>query len=220
VIAVTTAQRQGRAGRTPPPGDGPDDDPDDPGGFRRRLVDGLAASIVERGYRDTTVADIVRHARTSRRTFYEQFASREECFAGLLTDVNAEMVRRISAAVDPRVPWRDQVRQAVEAWVAYAESQPAVTLSWIRDAPSLGLPGCRRETTDAFAGMIQALGDTEVMRAAGVGPVPREVAVMLLGALRELAATTVEDGGRIGDLTEAAVRASVALLGSGAVRPE
>ena len=38
--------------------------------FRRRLLDGLAASISERGYRDTTVADIVRHARTSKRTFY------------------------------------------------------------------------------------------------------------------------------------------------------
>jgi AcrR family transcriptional regulator len=38
----------------------PHDDP-----FRRRLLDGLAASIEERGYRDTTVADIVRHARTS-----------------------------------------------------------------------------------------------------------------------------------------------------------
>jgi AcrR family transcriptional regulator len=47
--------------------------------FRDRLLDGLTASIGERGYRDTTVADIVRHARTSKRTFYEQFASKEEC---------------------------------------------------------------------------------------------------------------------------------------------
>ena len=31
--------------------------------FRRRLLDGLAASIEERGYRDTTVADIVRQHR-------------------------------------------------------------------------------------------------------------------------------------------------------------
>ena len=44
-----------------------------------RLLDGLASSISERGYRETTVADIVRHARTSKRTFYEQFAGKEEC---------------------------------------------------------------------------------------------------------------------------------------------
>jgi hypothetical protein len=62
--------------------------------------------------------------------------------------------------------------------------------------------------------MIQMLCDTEPMRAAGIGPVPRELAVMLLGGLRELAATTVEDGGRIRDVSETAVRASIALLSS------
>ncbi len=37
---------------------------------------------------------------------------------------------------------------------------------------------------------------------------------MLLGGLRELAATTVEEGGRIADVAETAVRVSIALLGS------
>ena len=45
--------------------------------FRRRLLDGLAASIEERGYRETTVADIVRHARTSKRTFYDHFPTKD-----------------------------------------------------------------------------------------------------------------------------------------------
>ena len=53
---------------------------DDTDPFRLRLLEGLAASIGERGYRATTVADIVRHARTSKRTFYDQFASKEQCF--------------------------------------------------------------------------------------------------------------------------------------------
>ena len=63
--------------------------------FRRRLLDGLAASIGERGYRDTTVADIVRHARTSKRTFYGEFSSKEECFIELLAAGNREMIARI-----------------------------------------------------------------------------------------------------------------------------
>jgi hypothetical protein len=68
--------------------------------------------------------------------------------------------------------------------------------------------------TQAFVGMIQTLCDSEPMRAAGIGPVPRELAVMLLGWLRELVATTAEDGGRISDASDTAVRASIALLGS------
>jgi AcrR family transcriptional regulator len=204
---VTTTGDQSRVGRDAPAND-------DPGGFRRRLLDGLAASIVEDGYRETTVANIVRRARTSRRTFYEHFAGKEECFVALLAAVNDEMLRRIPAAVDPNSPWQDQVRQAIEAWIGFAESQPAITLSWIREVPSLSVPACRQDMTQAFVGMIQMLCDTEPMRAAGIGPVPRELAVMLLGGLRELAATTVEDGGRIRDVSETAVRASIALLSS------
>ena len=204
---MTTTGDQSRVGRVAPAND-------DPGGFRRRLLDGLAASIVEDGYRETTVADIVRRARTSRRTFYEYFAGKEECFVALLAAVNNEMLRRIPAAVDPNSPWQEQVRQAIEAWIGFAESQPAITLSWIREVPSLSVPACRQDMTQAFVGMIQTLCDTEPMRAAGIGPVPRELAVMLLGGLRELAATTVEDGGRIRDVSETAVRASIALLSS------
>jgi AcrR family transcriptional regulator len=46
-----------------------------PAEFRGRLLEGMAAAIRETGYRDATVADVVRHARTSRRTFYEHFPS-------------------------------------------------------------------------------------------------------------------------------------------------
>jgi len=186
----------------------------DTGGFRPRLLDGLATSIAEKGYRDTTVADIVRRARTSRRTFYEHFSSKEACFVALLTDANAEMIRQISMAVDQTAPWKSQVRQAVEAWIACSESEPALMLSWIRDVPSLGDAARRlqRELMDAFIDTIQAFCDTDEWRAAGAGPVSRQLVIMLVGGLRELTATTVEDGGRISDVTEVAVQASIALL--------
>lgn len=186
----------------------------DLGPHRQRLLDGLTASIEAVGYRDSTIADIVRHARTSRRTFYEQFASKDACFIALLTDANAKMVHQISAAVDPAVPWEAQVRQAVEAWIACAEASPAITVSWIRDLPSLGTAArqLQRELMEAFIVMLRTLWDTDEYRALGVGPVTRQLAITLLGGLRELIAATVEDGGRVSDITEVAVRASVALL--------
>src|SRR6202020_49492 len=109
--------------------------------FRQRLIEGLAASIQEQGFRDTKIADIVRHARTSRRTFYAEFASKEECYVALLDLMNAELRDRIGAAVDPAAPWQEQVRQSVVAYVDSVESEPAVTLSWIRELPALGTVG-------------------------------------------------------------------------------
>jgi AcrR family transcriptional regulator len=182
---------------------------------RRRLLDALAASIAEDGYRGTTVAHIVGRARTSRRTFYENFSDKEACFVALLTDAHAQMIRQIYAAVDQQAPWKIQVRQAVEAWIASAESRPAITLSWIRDVPSLGTAARRlqRDTMEAFVTMIQTLCATEAWRAVRATPVSRQLAVMLLGGLRELTASTVEDGGQVGDITELAVQACIALLG-------
>ncbi len=182
--------------------------------FRQRLLDALEESIAEDGYPRTTVADIVRRARTSRRTFYEHFESREACFVELLTDANADQVTQISAAVDADSPWRDQVRQAIEAWISSGESRPSLMLSWIRDVPSLGDAArlLQRNVTEKFIEMVQTLAGTEQFRSAGIGPVSRPRIIMLLGGLRELTAITVEEGGRLSDITEEAVDASIALL--------
>jgi AcrR family transcriptional regulator len=157
--------------------------------FRRRLLEAMAAAIRERGFRESTIADVVRHARTSRRTFYEHFATKQDCYVALLRESNAEMIVSIAA----------------------------ITLSWIREIPSLG-EGARhlqRDFLEAFIALIQNLTDNPELRAAGVPPVSRQVAILLLGGLRELMATTVEDGGAIGDITEVAVEATMALLGPG-----
>lgn len=178
------------------------------GDFRRRLLGGLAESIDDVGFRDTTVAEIVRRARTSRRTFYQHFTDREHCLVALLTDTNAQIVRAVAASVDSQAPWQEQVRQAVEAWVAECDAAPGIALTWIRDAPSLGsdLRRLQRRSTDAFAELIQRVG----MR--GGLDVTREQAIMLLGGLRELVATAAEDGLPVRGIGAAAVRYSVALL--------
>jgi len=183
--------------------------------FRQRLLDGLAASIDERGYRDSTVADIVRYARTSKRTFYSQFATKEDCFAELLTANNDELVATISAAVDPRAPWTEQVRQAVVAYVHTIEERPAITLSWIRELPALGeyaRPTLRRGFA-RLATMIVELSTNEGFRAAGLAPLSHAAAVILVGGLRELTAQTVEDGQPASDMIEPIIAVALALLG-------
>jgi AcrR family transcriptional regulator len=215
VSAQTTARHDAASPRTAGEQAGPRQHAEEPGEFRRRLLDGMAAAIDEHGFRESTIADVVRHARTSRRTFYEHFASKQACFIALLQDANAEMVRQIAAAVNPHAPWGTQVRQAIEAWLACAQSRPTLTLSWIREVPSLGDDAwqLQREVLEAFVELIQTLTDTAELRAAGIVPPPRQFSIMLLAGLRELIAITVEDGGDIADITEVAVEATMAMLG-------
>jgi AcrR family transcriptional regulator len=184
--------------------------------FRRRLLDGLAASIGERGYRATTVADIVRHARTSKRTFYDQFPSKEQCFLELLHADVQRLAEEIRSAVDPDADWQTQIRQAVEAYVGHIESQPAITLSWIRELPSMEEAAARpyqRRGMHLLTSLLIGLTGSPGFQRAGLPPLTRPLAVILLGGLHELTALTVEDGHSLREMVEPAVHASVALLG-------
>ncbi len=182
--------------------------------FRHRLLDGLAASIEERGYRESTVADIVRHARTSKRTFYDQFSTKEECFVELLAVNNEELVEAIRNAVDPEAEWQNQVQQALTAYVDTIQARPAITLSWIRELPALG-EGARpmlRRGFGRLATMLVELSANPGFRRAGIAPAPQAAAVILVGGLRELTAQTVEDGAPITAIIQPALAVSLAIL--------
>ena len=183
--------------------------------FRLRLLDGLAAGITDKGYRETTVADVVRHARTSKRTFYDQFSSKEACFVELLRLNNARLVDEIRAAVDAEAPWQDQIAEAVRAYVDHIESAPAVTLSWIRELPALGTEArpLQREAMRELTDLLIDLSANAGFRHAELPQLTRPMAIILLGGLRELTAMIVEDGRDIREIYGPAVAASRAILG-------
>lgn len=186
------------------------------GAFRDRLLDGMAASITQRGYRDTTVADIVRQAKTSKRTFYEQFASKEECLIELLRRNNETMIAGVRAAADPDADWRAQIRSAVTAYVDHIAARPAITLAWIREAPALGAVAhpLHREAMEHFTDMLVDISSTPGFHRAQLTPISRPLALIILGGLRELTALFVEDGHDLRDIIEPAITAAVAILGS------
>ena len=181
---------------------------------RTRLLAGLAEVLRERSYAELTVADVVRHARTSKRTFYEQFADKHDCFVALLRLSNEELSSSIAAAVDPAAPWRDQIRQGVGALLGLVQAEPHLFLNWFRAVPALGDEG--RELVRAgmatFVDLMRTLADTPDLQRAGVRPPTRELGIIVFGGLRELIATALEEGREPETLIDAASDAVSALL--------
>jgi AcrR family transcriptional regulator len=183
--------------------------------FRTRLLTALAASISERGYRATTVADIVRQARTSKRTFYDHFASKEECFIDLLRADMQAMIDGIRAGVDPQAPPDEQIRSAVGAYVSHIAAQRSITLSRIREAPGLGDVARRlhRLAMEQLTDMLVELSSSPGFVRAGLPPVSEQLGLILLGGLQELTASIVEDERDAQLIVEPAVTAATALFG-------
>lgn len=185
------------------------------GTFRERLLVGLAASIADRGFAATTIADIVREAQTSRRTFYAEFATREDCYVELLRATNETLARRITEGVDPDAPWPTQVRQAVDAYVDTTATERRLTVSWIRELPALGSLGndVQKAATDTMVDLVVVLTRGQQFADAGIAPLTLPQARLLIGGIRELTARTLEDGDDLVTLRATIGQAALALLG-------
>jgi AcrR family transcriptional regulator len=170
----------------------------EPGGHRQRLIAAMAASIEQKGYRDTTVADVVRIARTSRRNFYEHFADRDACFLALFDATNDAMMLQITGAVDPDQPLSRQVDNAVDAYIGNVVAQPALYSSFVRELPGLGDAGSQRAqaTLERFAEMLVGLVDSgrQARPDMAVRPLTMDSAIIIVGGLRELLVISLQRG--------------------------
>lgn len=91
---------------------------------RERLIAGLAEAIAENGYSGTTIAHITRHAAVSRRTFYEHFSSKDECFVAAYDTVMEELRGRVSAAFEAADDWPHAVKAGISAMLEFLAAEP------------------------------------------------------------------------------------------------
>lgn len=72
---------------------------------RARILRALAETMTERGYVATPVAAVIERAGVSRETFYQQFSSKQDCFAAALEDTIAGLTDIVAAeSAEPGTP--------------------------------------------------------------------------------------------------------------------
>jgi AcrR family transcriptional regulator len=91
---------------------------------RERLIAGLAEAVAENGYASTTIAHITRHAAVSRRTFYEHFNSKDECFVAAYEAVMEQLRERIDAAYEEQDEWPRALRAGLAAMLSFLAAEP------------------------------------------------------------------------------------------------
>lgn len=91
---------------------------------RERLIAGIAEAIAENGYSGTTIAHITRAAAVSRRTFYEHFSSKDECFVAAYDTVMKELQERVSGAFDEQDEWPKAIRAGIGAMLEFLAAEP------------------------------------------------------------------------------------------------
>lgn len=84
---------------------------------RRRIVEAAAACFEERGYDETTTAEIARRARVAVGTVYGYFADKRALLLEILHETQEQIAERIVGGLDPAL-WRDSdLRESVRALI-------------------------------------------------------------------------------------------------------
>jgi AcrR family transcriptional regulator len=128
---------------------------------RERLLDAIANVVAEKGYAATRVADITEYAGVSRKTFYELFTDKEDCFLAAYDAITAllmdRMARALGAVADDS--WEVQVSALLGEFLRFLAAEPAFARMCIVEVLGSGAKGLARRDTaiEAFFPVVDQI---------------------------------------------------------------
>lgn len=158
---------------------------------RERLIAGLAAAVAEKGYAAVTLSDIVREAKVSRRVFYANFESKEQCFLAafeVVVDHLRELVGEAAAEVDADDGvdgWPQQAIAATRAVLRFLAEEPDLARLCLLESRGAG-PAVNARFNQAVAELKPPLARGRAERPTGERPLPDSTEDSTLGALVSL----------------------------------
>jgi AcrR family transcriptional regulator len=176
---------------------------------RIALIDGFCLAVEERGIEGATVVDVVRHARVSKRTFYEHFPDKEACFVAAYRALADQTMQAVAAAVDAHAdaPWDRQISAAVRVYLEVLDSRPRLTRAFFLGVHAAGARGIalRREVLERFAALTRGFVTAARKQRPELRPLSPTMAMAMVGGMNELMLLRVEKQMRMADLADTAV---------------
>lgn len=124
---------------------------------RIRIHGGMIEAVTTRGYPQTSVKLVIGLAGVSRRSFYEQFSGKEECFMATFDLIANRAVKRLTDAYRATEgDQRQRLRAALRALGAELEQNPKALRLAVAESQTAGAEGLRRlqKTTALYEGLL------------------------------------------------------------------
>lgn len=185
---------------------------------RLRLLEGFASAVSKHGYATTTIAHIVKNARVSKRTFYEHFADKEECFLALYAEAASILRKGVDHALRaPAASWEAQLEAGLDAYMTALESNPALTRACLLEIQAAGPRALelRLRGRAKFAAVLRAFVERTRVDHPQLRPLSVAMATAIVGGVDELLLVNVlaSASSRFTELRETASELIRAVLG-------
>jgi AcrR family transcriptional regulator len=175
-----------------------------------RLLQAMAAVVQKKAYTAITIADIVQAAGVSKRSFYEQFESKEACFLALYRAASASALRTLRETVSPGEGWQTQVEQGLHAYLSHLAAGAGLLRALFIDIHDLGEPGAkaRREVMHGLAGFMLDTVNSSPRASSTSASFTPALAMAAVGGVNELILMAIEanEVERLADLTPTCIQ--------------
>jgi AcrR family transcriptional regulator len=181
------------------------------------MLEAMVEAVAEKGYARVAVADVIERAGVSRKTFYEQFANKEECFLAAYDAGVDRLLAAIDAALEPLAPdWLAAARRAVEVYLERMAESPAFARACLIEVLGAGPQAlARRDVVQTrFAAQLAAIHRRARRDIPEIPKLPPQTFRAAVGAVNELVTAHVLEHGAatLPSLTDAILDVHLALL--------
>jgi AcrR family transcriptional regulator len=184
---------------------------------RARMLAAMVQAVAEKGFARVAVADVIERAGVSRKTFYEQFANKDECFLAAYDATVDELLATIDHALDALAPdWLAAHRAAVQAYLEALAASPDFAKAFLIEVLGAGPEALKRRAAvqNRFAAQLEAVHRRARQDIPEIPAVPSYTYRAAVGAVTELVSAHVLERGAetLPDLAGAVLDVQLALL--------
>jgi AcrR family transcriptional regulator len=185
---------------------------------RTRLLEAVGRAVAEKGYAGATIDDIVRGAGVSKKTFYDHFSDKLDCFLAAYEAASDELLARLRQAQSSGDGWLDRTRAGVVAYLRWLAAEPALARVFLIEVAAAGpVAAERRERIrDRYAEVLRELQDDARTDIPALPRLPDEIFHALVAAVDEVVVRRIRESGGadLPDLEPVLLHLHLALLSS------
>ena len=151
---------------------------------RNRIHQAMIEVVSERGYPETRVVDVIGVAGVSRKTFYELFESKEDCFLTAYDVLLGNLISEAGNAFEASsgAPWAERIAAALEALLTHLAAHPDEARFSIVEVLAAGPKALARRD----AALRQFTGFLEAGRSEASVELPGITSLAITGGINEL----------------------------------
>ncbi len=151
---------------------------------RNRIHQAIIEVVSARGYPETRVVDVIGVAGVSRKTFYELFESKEDCFLAAYDVLLDNLIGDAGNAFEskPGASWAERIEASLSALLEHLAAHPSEARFAIVEVLAAGPKALARRD----AALRQFTGFLEAGRAETTVELPGIISISIAGGINEL----------------------------------